>query len=297
MSTDFTVVFRSARRSDCEDRALVLSAVGIGNSISNDGLQCQLLVDSSDAARALEQLRDYEAESRTAPSRSLRSVPARSYPHAWVGCVLYVAVLLGVALMISNGFGRLDAFERGELDAGRVQSGEWWRAWTALTLHLDAAHLAANLGAGCWFGYLAARQLGSGTAWFLIVTGAACANLLEARFGPPSHRAVGASTAVFTALGLMAAHSWRTHFDLRQKWVVRWAPLIAGLALLGWTGSAGEDTDLVGHAAGFLVGGLLGATAALPAVARSLERSAQWLAGAAALGSIAIAWACALSRG
>ena len=82
-------------------------------------------------------------------------------------------------------------------------------AWTALTLHLDGPHLAANLGAGSWFGYLAARQMGSGTAWFITVTGAALANLLEGLLGPPEHRAVGASTAVFSALGAMSAYSWR----------------------------------------------------------------------------------------
>ncbi len=63
---------------------------------------------------------------------------------------------------VAGGFWRLDAFDLGAIDAARVQSGEWWRAWTALTLHVDASHLATNLGAGIWFGYLAGRQLGPG---------------------------------------------------------------------------------------------------------------------------------------
>jgi len=64
--------------------------------------------------------------------------------------------------------------------------------------------------------------------------------------------------------------------------------------LLGWTGSAGEQTDLVAHVAGFAVGALFGATAALPRVQRIKARVPQWLCGAAALASLAIAWACAL---
>jgi membrane associated rhomboid family serine protease len=203
-------------------------------------------------------------------------------------------VLLGVAWGLSNGLVRLDAFDLGELDAGRVQAGQWWRAWTALTLHLDGPHLAANLAAGVWFGYLAARQMGTGTAWLLTVTGAAIANLLEGLLGPPEHRAVGASTAVFSALGAMSAYSWRERFGLPQRWARRWGPLVAGVILLGWTGSAGEGTDLVAHLGGFAVGALLGATAALPRVQPPLQRLPQWLAGAAALGSIAIAWICAL---
>ena len=122
-------------------------------------------------------MRQYEAErNRPVPPPP---PPPRLFPHAWIGCVLYVLVLIGVAIAISRGLWRLDAFELGALDGERMQRGEWWRAFTALTLHVDAAHLALNLGAGAWFGYLAGRQLGVGTAWLLIVFGAATANLLE----------------------------------------------------------------------------------------------------------------------
>jgi membrane associated rhomboid family serine protease len=159
---------------------------------------------------------------------------------------------------------------------------------------LDAAHLAANLGAGLWFGYLAASELGSGTAWFLIVTGAAFANWLEGELAPATHRAVGASTAVFAALGMLAAHSWRTRLHLPQRWALRWAPLVAGVVLLAWLGTAGDGTDVVAHVLGFAVGVLIGAAAALPSVGWLLQRIPQWVAGLAALASLAVAWTCAL---
>jgi membrane associated rhomboid family serine protease len=165
---------------------------------------------------------------------------------------------------LSHGLVRLDAFDVGELDAARVQAGQWWRAWTALTLHVDGPHLAANLAAGVWFGYLAARQMGAGSAWLLTVTGAGIANLLEGLLGPADHTSVGASTAVFAALGAMSAFSWRERLPLRQHWGRRWGPLVAGVILLGWTGSAGEGTDVIAHLAGFAVGAVLGATVALP---------------------------------
>jgi rhomboid protease GluP len=292
MSAAVTEVFRSLHRSACEERAFVLAAVGIGSAVVMRAGQFLLEVDVADAAAALNELRHYEAESRPAPPPP----PApRLHKNAWVGCVAYAAILLGVAHMIAEGLARLDAFDAADLDAARVQSGQWWRAWTALTLHLDAAHLAANLGAGIWFGYLAGRQLGSGRAWLFIVSGAALANLLEGEFGPATHQAVGASTAVFTALGMLAAHSWRTRFHLPQRWALRWGPLVAGVVLLGWLGSAGEGTDLVAHALGFLIGAAIGATAALRPVERALERIPEWLAGVAAIVSIAIAWACALA--
>ena len=285
-------VYRSASRARCAERLLVLTAVEIPAEIHFDGAEFILAVAGHDAAHALAHLRQYERENVPAPPPP----PApRLYDHAWVGAVLYVVVLLFVAFAISNGWGRTDAFELGALDAGRVQDGQWWRAWTALTLHMSANHLLSDLGGGAWFGYLAARQLGSGSAWLLIVTGAALANGLEAQWGPEEYRSVGASTAVFTALGLMAAHSWWTRRRLRQSRARRWAPLVAGTVLLGWLGTAGEGTDITAHLLGFVVGCLFGAAAGFKGVARALERLPQWLTGLAALASIAGAWALALA--
>jgi rhomboid protease GluP len=288
---ELTTVFRSRRRRECEERLLVLLAVGVEGRVAVEPGEFVLQVAAADAGYATRELLQYEAENRPAPPPP---APPPVYSRAWAGCVGYALVLLGVAWALSNGLVRLDAFDLGELDAARVQAGEWWRAWTALTLHLDGPHLAANLAAGVWFGYLAGRQMGVGTAWLLTVTGAACANLLEGLFGPPGHRAVGASTAVFCALGALCAYSWRERFGLSQRWARRWGPLIAGVILLGWTGTAGEDTDVVGHLAGFAVGALLGATAALPQPRRLIARVPQLVSGALALGSIAIAWAFAL---
>lgn len=292
MSGDVPVtVFRSRRRRACEEHQLVLLAVGVVAELVPGESEFLLQVDAQDAVYAARHLAQYESENRAPPPPP---PPPYLHPHAWVGCVLYVVTLVGVAYAVGNGLVRLDAFDLGTLDCARVQAGEWWRAWTALTLHLDGPHLAANLGAGVWFGYLAARQTGVGTAWFLTVTGAALANLAEGLTGPPEHSAVGASTAVFTALGLMSAYSWRERFHLPQHWGRRWAPLVAGVILLGWTGSAGEGTDLVAHLAGFTTGVLLGVAVATGASRRSLERVPQWLTGAAALAEIAVAWGFAL---
>ena len=292
MASDLTTVFRSPRKRDCDERLLVLTAVGIAGVVTLGEGTFLLQVDPADAGYAARHLLHYEAENRPPPPPP---PPPYLYPYAWVGCVLYVLVLLGVAAALTHALVRLDAFDVGELDAARVQAGQWWRAWTALTLHLDGPHLAANLLAGVWFGYLAARQMGAGTAWLLIVSAGALANLLEGLLGPPDHRSVGASTAVFAALGAMSAFSWRERLHRPQRWVRRWGPLIAGVILLGWTGSAGEGTDVIAHVAGFGVGALLGATVALPHTQAWLKRVPQWLSGAVALASLILAWWCALA--
>src|SRR5580700_7122033 len=292
---ELATVFRSPRKRECDERLLVLTAVGVAGVVLLGEGEFLLQVDPADAPYALQHLLQYEAENRAPPPPP---PPPYVYPDAWVGCLVYVLVLLGVAAALSHGIARLDAFDVGELDAQAVQAGQWWRAWTALTLHLDGPHLAANLAAGTWFGYLAGRQMGSGTAWLLATTGAAIANLLEGLCGPPEHRAVGASTCVFSALGMMSAYSWRERFALPQRWARRWGPLVAGVILLGWTGSGGEgsevDVDVVAHLGGFAAGALLGAAAALPRLQQRLRRVPQWLSGGAALASLAIAWSCAL---
>jgi membrane associated rhomboid family serine protease len=298
MADTDTEVFRSNLRADCHDRAFMLAAVGISSAITIIGPYYVLMVAAADHERAQSELRSYAAESR--PPIVPAVAPPRTYPNAWVGCLCYVALLIGIDLAIANGWWRLDAFDLGELDAAQIQGGQWWRAVTALTLHLDGSHLAANLAAGVWFGYLAAREIGSGMAWLLVVIGAALANLFEGWFGPSTHLSVGASTAVFTALGLMVAHSWRRRYHLPQRWALRWAPLIAGAVLLGWFGSGGEggdvEVDVVAHALGFVFGCLLGGAAALPLVSALLERVPQWLAGAVAVLAVGAAWSCALLR-
>lgn len=299
-------IYRSQRIADCNERAFMLFAVGIGSAIARNGREFVLLVNAIDEPAALEHLRLYEIERLNRPAPP--PPPPRLYPHAWVGSLAYAITLTGVSSALSSGVGRLDAFDLGELNAQLVQAGQWWRVWTALTLHLDGPHLAANTIAGVWFGYLASRLVGAGSSWLLIVFGAGLANWIEAFFGPAGHRSVGASTAVFTALGVLSAYSWRSRLAYPQRWALRWGPLVAGVILLGWTGTGGESwedrtlgggtgpsVDVAAHALGFVAGLLAGAGAALPAFRRSLDRVPQWLAGLAALAPVAVSWIRALS--
>jgi membrane associated rhomboid family serine protease len=289
-----TVLYASASRAECEERAFILAAVGIAAVIDSDGLSYRLAVETALAASATHHLDAWDRERRAAQRPLPAAAAPRVHAGAWLGCLAYVAVLLGISAMLSTVPAPVASFARGTLEGAAVQSGQWWRAWTALTLHWDAPHLIANIGAGVWFGFLAARQIGVGTAWLLIVTGAAAANLFDALLGPPSYVSAGASTMVFAALGLLAAHSWRSRLYLPQRRALRWAPLVGGVVLLGWFGSAGEGTDMVAHALGFSCGGLLGVAVAIPVVAAAFERLPQWLSAAAALGSLLLAWWCAL---
>src|SRR5690606_31643313 len=139
-----------------------------------------------------------------------------------------------------------------------VRGGEWWRVFTALTLHSGAGHLLGNIGFGVLFGGLAARLVGSGIAWLTVVLAAAAGNALNVLALAPAHRAVGASTAVFAALGLLAGFVWRgklmAGLIAQDRWAFRLAPLVGGIALLAYTGTGDEGTDVGAHLAGFLCG-------------------------------------------
>ena len=143
-----------------------------------------------------------------------------------------------------------DLLDRDWLGAGparggrRCSSGEWWRAVTALTLHVELDHLGGNLAFGAFFGYFVGRYFGHGVGWLAVLLAATGANVLNAWVQSPAHRSIGASTAVFAALGLLVTYTWRRGFLRDTPWRARIAPIVAGLGLLAFTGTAGENTDL-----------------------------------------------------
>ena len=290
---ELVAVARSVSRAVCDERALVLQAVGIGAQLAWDGAQWLLLVDSGDESAARAQLERYVHEN---PSRTPVAT-LQPHPRAWVGSIAYAVVLLGVGWAAGRHAGGFSWWEAGALDASAVVEGEWWRAVTALTLHLDVAHLLGNIGFGAVFGYLASQLFGSGVAWASILASAVLANLATAWLAPANHVSTGASTAVFAALGLLASYSWRSRGFERMRWAYRWAPLIAGVALLAFTGAGGERTDVLAHVSGFAMGVLAGVIHAVRRRATVAPRGVGVQGGAAvAVGVLLVAsWAIALS--
>ena len=283
-------IFRSFWRSACEERSFVLHAVGIDSQVAWLGRTWALVVPAAQLAAALAQLEQYEREN---PPRRRPADPEPLHGGAWIGSAAYAAVILWVGYLAGDLALGADWLDAGALVAGPTRAGEFWRAVTALTLHLDVGHLLANLGFGVVFGLLAGQLLGTGVAWGTVLVAASAANLLNAFVQPASHSSVGASTAVFATLGLLAAYAWRRRRNEGDRWAYRWAPLIAGVILLGFTGAGGERTDVLAHLTGFATGALAGVAHATWRVPRGAI--AQFAAGSMALLAIAGAWALALS--
>ena len=109
---------------------------------------------------------------------------------------------------------------------------------------------------------------------------------------PPGMSSLGASTAVFAALGLVTAKGRTPHHG--HRWFREfYAALIAGVLLLALLGTGDAHTDILGHALGFATGLMFG----LPL--RDAPFVSQWkdrLWGAVAILACTGAWALALTH-
>lgn len=184
-----------------------------------------------------------------------------------------------------------------------LHAGEWWRVITALLLHADLSHLAANTLFGLLFAAFLLPQLGAGWSWLLIVLSGALGNLFNAwGYRGGEHNSIGASTAVFGALGLLVGCElvalWR-YSDTQSRWRLI-VPLGAGLALLGYLGGGGDadlHIDYMAHFWGFFCGLPMGAVAEAFRTRERLPRRAQYGAAVLALGLLAGAWTLAFTIG
>jgi rhomboid protease GluP len=172
---------------------------------------------------------------------------------------------------------------------GLIGHGEWWRPFTALFLHADVPHLIGNLLSGLFFGALVARSIGPWRGWTLILACGTLGNVItSALTWPENFTSIGASTAVFGALGVLSGLGFAAMLRARLHlpWARIAAPVLAGIILLGWLGGGSEsgNTDVLGHVFGFgsgltagiLIGTLDPATAgASTAGTATVERGAR----------------------
>ena len=284
----WTEVYRSRARGPCEERALTLLSLGIQSAVLPGDNAFRLCVDAADAGRASLEIERFQAENRPRPLPP----PVRLHGGALRSAAAYVLGLFLIAVASSRSLLRRDWYDAGVLDGARLRAGELWRAVTALTLHADLAHLAANAGFGALFGGLAARVYGPGVAWLLIVASATLANLANGAWMPAGQASLGASTAVFAALGALAMHRWPDATRLARAGL-RGGSVVAALVLLALLGTGDAHTDILAHALGFASGVLL----ALPLgrfapPAGRVQRVAGWVA----LGIVLAGWALALAR-
>ena len=290
MSEAPDVPLRVARTLElAEEWALVLSADNLSPSVRGGREGFVLAVPADEVERAARVLSAYESENRAQASK--RGGPPAS-GHAGAGLTVSAA-LLAFFLVTGPRNPAVSWFERGSADAERILHGELFRTVTALTLHADLGHALANALAGALFLSAVCAALGPGLGCALVLLAGAGGNLINAWVQGPHHVAVGASTAVFGAVGVLtglgvARRRRREAFGRRA-----WMPVAAGFAILAMLGTAGERVDLWAHLFGLLVGAALGIPVGF-AVARPPGRGLQWMLAGTAIAAVLTCWARAL---
>ncbi len=289
--TSLVAIYRSRNRAECLELTLILESVGIEYQFHRQAGAYAILVKSSDESRARAELQAYVQENR---DWELRAPTIPGHADGWIGVLIYWDVLVMVALLRHYHALGGDWLAAGRMKAGLVRQGEWWRTVTGLSLHVDLTHLLGNLLFGALFGLFAGQVLGSGLAWFSILVAGALGNAMNAWLQPAQHSSVGASTAIFAALGILSAHAWKRRRHTERRWVRQLVPLLGGVALLGFVGTGGARTDFIAHLTGFFAGLLLGGIYGSLGHHPRLVGGAQSGFGAAAIALLGFAWFCAL---
>ncbi|HOW52233.1 MAG TPA: rhomboid family intramembrane serine protease [bacterium] len=228
--------------------ALIMSAKNIPHEVYNLPDGWTLYVRTLDADLAQREIEQYQAGER---ERKAKRRWPNYFPEAMPGLVF----VLG-ALAIFHSFtyappGREFWLSAGHASASRITDGQWWLTITALTLHADLEHVGSNIVFGGIVLWALRRVIGAGRAWPLVLLSGALGNYMNALFYASAHNSIGASTAVFGAVGILSAVQVAERFRMPRTRI--WIPFAAGLALLASLGSS-EKTDIMAHLFGFIAG-------------------------------------------
>lgn len=299
-------ILRSTDLALVRELSLVLKSTGLPHRVVGNQHQQWIVTPEPVAQTALQQLADYQRENL---GRSERREP-RLVPHSgsWTQALLWCAALALVQGMTRLGALGVDWRRAGAMHGERLFEGELWRPVTALTLHADLEHLAGNLAFGSLFLVLLHQVVGWRLAWALTVGGGVLGNVLNAAMTGGELRSLGASTAVFAALGALTAVQFSRKAETPGARARRWIPVVTGVLLLGWNGmgrtshdpwlgvqrAVDDNTDIGAHVAGFCAGALLGLLAWRLGRQGHLSPRVGQVLGVAVPALVIAAWAAAL---
>ncbi len=243
-------------RREAMDLALALASQAIEPTILKTEEGWALEVSGTEYEKALQTIEHYRRENRYWRGWSWQHHFVKSGIWFHWGSIFWCAAVLTLYYWNKVRFPQLEAI--GRMESARVQSGEWWRLFTAITLHADISHLSANVSTGFLLLGIAMATYGPGFAVIASYLAGAGGNFAALGLYPITHRSLGASGMVMGALGLIAVQTiahWRQNFALSNRLVLRsFAAAVSIFILLGFS----PNSDLVAHGGGFIFGGVLG---------------------------------------
>lgn len=263
---------------------LVLTAVGIDSKVEQFERTWILFVPSDQERGAREQISMYQSENRIF---NRTRAPSPILDNGVAGCVVFVVLIWSIWFLEGVGiFSNIRS--NGAMWVHAVENGEWWRCVTALLLHGNIAHIVSNTVMGVVFGCLVARHFGSGLCWLLVLFCGAMGNYLNSMIQSPMFASIGASTATFAAVGLLAGLFFRRRLIIGRGWRYNALPIAGAIGLFALLGIGGEDTDVIAHFTGLLCGVIVGTVVASFNL-RWFGKSGQWIAGVLAIA--VVCWA------
>ena len=269
---------------------LVLLAQGLSPSVYPNAGGFVLSVPEAEAGSARAALLAYDDEN--AVKGADRHEPASS-ARLLAGGTVSGIFILGMFCVTTVWFPTVSWIERGGADADRILRGELWRTVTSLSLHADFGHAVSNAVAAALFFGMVSSLLGLGLGCALVLLAGAGGNLANAFLHGSQHLAIGASTGVFGAVGVIGGLSMAKHRRSASSSRRAWLSFAAALALLAMLGTGGARVDVWAHLCGLLVGGVLGIVVAYIAP-RPPALRIQWACGSVAVGVLIYSWALAL---
>ncbi len=249
------------------DHGLVILAMGEACRVAEAAVpgEFELHAEVLPAEKVSAELEAYGEETAQAVVRPASTGDWARHSPGWGFCAVWVLSLMTVFYWQGQDATLVERAASSSVEL--IARGEWWRPFTALFLHADLGHLVGNLASGIVFATLVARLIGPLLGWGLILGCGTLGNIVTSRLTyPEAFTSLGASTAVFAALGILSglggAETLRDR--ARLPWVRISAPFLAGLILLGWLGGGGQNganTDVLGHVFGFGSGLVAGVAA------------------------------------
>jgi rhomboid protease GluP len=247
-------LFKNLSEDDADTYRLVLSSTGISHHVRKRGYGWEIGVKDTDYEKAVIAIENYLKENPEVQKTEdpLYYKYQRTYTGIWVSILL---IAFYVAMTISD---KSDMFVKTYgSSAFYILHGELYRSVTSLMLHAGPLHLMGNIAGIAIFGTAVCTIMGWGMGWLMILVTGMVGNLTNALLYRSGHISVGASTAIFGAIGILSAYQFFKKFNRSGQKMKAFLPLACGLALLGILGS-GAHSDVMAHLFGFLAGILLG---------------------------------------
>lgn len=256
------VLFDNLTTEQADTCVLVLSSSGIAYRVIKGETGWEIWVEEENSTIALDSIKQYFRENADTDHPALVDADASGYQKTFSG-IWTAAVLVLCHLIFLTGKNHQVLIRAYGASADLILKGEFFRTITALMLHADVVHLAGNVVGIAIFGTAVGSIMGWGVGWLMILSAGIIGNFANAILIQSGHISIGASTAIFGAVGILSAHQFVKKIRLAVGGRIKaWLPLAGGLALLGFLG-AGKHTDITAHLFGFLAGSILGFVYAL----------------------------------